>query len=92
MAFTPRGTVLVAAWLNRTLGQPATKTVPLGVKATREFIAEVSALAGLTPDLAAAAADSRSTWYAQSVDANYLTGKRVFVFGDASHAIAAARV
>jgi light-independent protochlorophyllide reductase subunit B len=26
------------------------------------------------------------------VDANYLTGKRVFVFGDATHAIAAARV
>jgi light-independent protochlorophyllide reductase subunit B len=26
------------------------------------------------------------------VDSNYLTGKRVFIFGDASHAIAAARV
>jgi light-independent protochlorophyllide reductase subunit B len=26
------------------------------------------------------------------VDANYLTGKRVFVFGDATHAVAAARV
>lgn len=34
----------------------------------------------------------RSPWYARSVDANYLTGKRVFVFGDATHAIAAARV
>jgi len=31
-------------------------------------------------------------WYARSVDSNYLTNKRVFVFGDASHAIAAARV
>ncbi|TXI17027.1 MAG: hypothetical protein E6Q67_13655 [Roseateles sp.] len=92
VAFTPRGTVLVAGWPRVRFSQAATKTVPLGVKATREFIAEVSALAGLTPDLAAAAADSRSTWYAQSVDANYLTGKRVFVFGDASHAIAAARV
>ena len=81
-----------ATWLSRTLGQPATKTVPIGVKATREFIAEVSALAGIAPDISAAAANSHSTWYAQSVDANYLTGKRVFVFGDASHAIAAARV
>jgi light-independent protochlorophyllide reductase subunit B len=35
---------------------------------------------------------SRSTWYSQSVDSTYLTGKRVFVFGDATHAIAAARV
>ena len=29
---------------------------------------------------------------ARSVDSTYLTGKRVFVFGDATHAIAAARV
>jgi light-independent protochlorophyllide reductase subunit B len=36
--------------------------------------------------------DSRAKWYAQSVDSTYLTGKRVFVFGDATHAIAAARV
>jgi light-independent protochlorophyllide reductase subunit B len=35
---------------------------------------------------------SRLPWYSRSVDANYLTGKRVFVFGDATHAIAAARV
>jgi light-independent protochlorophyllide reductase subunit B len=31
-------------------------------------------------------------WYSKSVDSNYLTGKRVFVFGDATHAIASARV
>ena len=35
---------------------------------------------------------SRAAWYAKSVDSTYLTGKRVYVFGDASHAIAAARV
>ena len=35
---------------------------------------------------------SRAPWYARSVDANYLTGKKVFVFGDATHALAAARV
>jgi light-independent protochlorophyllide reductase subunit B len=31
-------------------------------------------------------------WYSRSVDACYLTGKRVFIFGDATHVIAAARV
>jgi light-independent protochlorophyllide reductase subunit B len=36
--------------------------------------------------------DSRATWYARSVDSTYLTGKRVFIFGDATHAVAAARV
>jgi light-independent protochlorophyllide reductase subunit B len=81
-----------AGWLKRSFGQPFTQTIPIGAEATRAFIAEVAALAGIQPDVAAAAAESRSPWYAQSVDANYLTGKRVFVFGDATHAIAAARV
>ena len=35
---------------------------------------------------------SRLPWYSRSVDSNYLTGKRVFIFGDATHAIAAARI
>jgi light-independent protochlorophyllide reductase subunit B len=35
---------------------------------------------------------SRLPWYSRSVDSTYLTGKRVFVFGDATHAIAAARI
>ena len=35
---------------------------------------------------------SRLPWYSRSVDSTYLTGKRVFIFGDATHAIAAARV
>jgi light-independent protochlorophyllide reductase subunit B len=35
---------------------------------------------------------SRMAWYSRSVDSTYLTGKRVYCFGDATHAIAAARV
>ncbi|MBT9455488.1 MAG: ferredoxin:protochlorophyllide reductase (ATP-dependent) subunit B [Burkholderiaceae bacterium] len=81
-----------ANWLTRNLGQPATKTIPIGVAATRAFVREVALLAGLDPDAAATEAQARSAWYAKSVDSNYLTGKRVFVFGDATHAIAAARV
>ena len=80
-----------ASWLQRSFGQPSTRTVPIGVAATREFIAEVAALAGVTVPPALDAA-TRLPWYSRSVDANYLTGKRVFVFGDATHAIAAARV
>jgi light-independent protochlorophyllide reductase subunit B len=34
----------------------------------------------------------RLSWYSASIDSNYLTGKRVFIFGDATHAIAAARI
>ena len=82
-----------ASWLLRNLTLPATKTVPIGVSATRDFINEVVALANVdATDLLAKASGSRSTWYAKSVDSTYLTGKRVFIFGDATHVIAAARI
>lgn len=79
-----------ADWLKRRFAQPMTTVVPIGVGATRDFIAEVKAITGLAGD--GGATRARSPWYARSVDSNYLTGKRVFVFGDATHAIAAARV
>jgi light-independent protochlorophyllide reductase subunit B len=81
-----------ASWLTRSFGQKTVKTVPIGVGATREFINEVAALAGVDPALVLANEGTRLPWYSRSVDSNYLTGKRVFVFGDATHAIAAARV
>jgi light-independent protochlorophyllide reductase subunit B len=80
-----------AQWLQRRFGQPFTKTVPIGVTATRAFIAEVAELAGIAVPVSATDR-SRLPWYSRSVDSTYLTGKRVFIFGDATHAIAAARV
>ena len=83
---------LTAKWLERAHGQPFSRTVPIGVGATREFIAEVAALAGVDPAPALDEDGSRAPWWSRSVDSNYLTGKRVFVFGDATHACAIARV
>jgi light-independent protochlorophyllide reductase subunit B len=88
----PETAGVAAAWLQRTFGQPATKTIPIGVVATRRFVEEVAALAGVDPAPALAGAPSRQPWYSRSVDSTYLTGKRVFVFGDATHAMAAARI
>jgi light-independent protochlorophyllide reductase subunit B len=81
-----------AQWLARTFDQPTVKAIPIGLGATREFIHEVAALAGTDPAPALQGAPSHSSWYSHSVDSTYLTGKRVFVFGDATHAIAAARI
>jgi light-independent protochlorophyllide reductase subunit B len=81
-----------AIWLERTHRMPRTRTVPIGRRATQAFIDEVAALAGVDPAPVQASLDWRAEWYARSVDSNYLTGKRVFVFGDATHAVAAARV
>lgn len=81
-----------ASWLHRIFHQPFTKTIPIGVSATREFIREVAALAGVDPAPVLAEAATRLPWYSHSVDSTYLTNKRVFIFGDATHAIAAARI
>jgi light-independent protochlorophyllide reductase subunit B len=81
-----------ATWLQKQFKQPFTKVVPIGMGATREFIAEVATLIGSDPSKLQSEAEARSPWYARSVDSTYLTGKRVFIFGDATHALAAARI
>ena len=88
----PETARVAAEWLSRTFDQPRVMTIPIGVRATRQFIAEVAALAGVDAGPAQNGAPAHSSWYSHSVDSTYLTGKRVFVFGDATHAVAAARV
>jgi light-independent protochlorophyllide reductase subunit B len=81
-----------ANWLKRTFGQPFTKTIPIGVTATRAFVKEVCDLAGIDAADFLGRERSRLPWYSRSIDSTYLTGKRVFIFADATHAIAAAKV
>ncbi len=90
------------SWLKRSFGMPIVKTVPIGIGATRDFILEVGQVAGIDVQpmlererLGASTMDSSQSllpWYSRSVDSTYLTGKRVFVFGDATHVKAAARI
>jgi light-independent protochlorophyllide reductase subunit B len=80
-----------ALWLQRQFQQPFTRTVPIGVGATRAFIQEVAQMANL-PVPADLEERLRADWYARSVDSTYLTGKRVYLFGDATHVVAAARI
>ena len=82
----------VAEWLHREYGQPFTRTVPIGVGATKAFIREVADITGVDASHLLDQDLSRLPWYSRSVDSNYLTGKRVFIFADATHAIAAARI
>jgi light-independent protochlorophyllide reductase subunit B len=79
-----------ARWLETHHGQPWTRTIPIGTRATRAFIDEVRglAVAARLPDTARL----RQPWWSASVDSTYLTDKRVFIFGDATHVMAAARV
>ena len=77
-------------WLEKNLKQPYTKTVPIGVGATRNFLEEVAELSNLPNKVDESRL--RMPWYSASVDSTYLTGKRVFIFGDATHASSAARI
>jgi light-independent protochlorophyllide reductase subunit B len=87
----PEVAMQAARWLERTFKQPLVTVVPIGLGATREFVAAVARVAGI--DVPTGDSDScRLSWYSRSVDSTYLTGKRVFVFGDATHAVAAARI
>ncbi|KQP59170.1 ferredoxin:protochlorophyllide reductase (ATP-dependent) subunit B [Methylobacterium sp. Leaf108] len=83
---------VAAQYLQKTFGQPMVETVPIGVAATIRFVEEIAALTGIDPSPVLAGAPSRLPWYSRSVDSTYLTGKRVFIFGDATHAVAMARV
>ena len=79
-----------ARWMERELGLPYTKTVPIGVGATRDFLREVSEITGLP--VRTDERRLRLPWYSASVDSTYLTAKRVFLFGDGTHVAAAARI
>ena len=83
---------VAARWLEKNHGQKIIRTVPIGHNATKDFIAEIAAITGVDPAHVLADVNARMPWWSRSVDSNYLTGKRVFIFGDATHAIAAARV
>ncbi len=87
---TPETGEAACRWLEKTHNQPFTKVVPIGVGATRDFIAEVAQITGLPckPD----ESRLRMPWWSKSVDSTYLTGKRVFIFGDGTHVAAHARI
>jgi light-independent protochlorophyllide reductase subunit B len=91
----------LCSWLERQFGMACVRTVPIGIGATVGFLREVHGVLGLelpaelqpgADGVCEAERRSRLPWYSRSVDSTYLTGKRVFVFGDATHAIAAARI
>jgi len=88
----PEVALTAATWLERQFGQKFVNIPPIGVGATRDFITAVAKLAGIDPAEFLARKTSRLVWYSRSIDSTYLTGKRVFIFGDATHAIAAARI
>ena len=71
-------------YLEKEFNQPYTKTIPIGIGATKEFIKEISDIFGLKTDNNYNER-LRADWWSKSIDSTYFTGKRVYVFGDATH-------
>ncbi|MEO9824770.1 MAG: ferredoxin:protochlorophyllide reductase (ATP-dependent) subunit B [Paracoccaceae bacterium] len=86
----PETSEAAARLCEKNLEQPYTKVVPIGVGATRDFIKEVAAIVGR--EITVDESRMRLPWWSSSVDSTYLTGKRVFLFGDGTHVAAAARI
>ncbi len=83
----------LCSWLERSFGMATIRTVPIGINATCDFLQELGRVLELElPETAIEQRRSRLPWYSKSVDSTYLTGKRVFIFGDGTHALAAARI
>jgi light-independent protochlorophyllide reductase subunit B len=82
----------LCTWLEKTFKQPTVKTVPIGIQATLQFIEEIEAISGIDASAFKDIEQSRLPGYSRSVDSTYLTGKRVYIFGDGTHVIAAARI
>jgi len=78
--------------LEKKLRQPQVTAVPIGVGGTRDFVRQVAEVAGVDPGPVLSDDGARLPWYSRSIDSTYLTNKRVFIFGDGTHALAAARV
>ena len=86
----PRRAKPLRGSLRKNHDQPYTKIVPIGVGATRDFIKEVAAITGVSGKIDETRL--RMPWWSRSVDSTYLTGKRVFIFGDGTHVAAHARI
>jgi len=87
---TPETGETAARFLEKEFGQSFTKVLPVGVGGTRDFVAEICRLTCI--EAKADESELRLPWWSSSVDSTYLTGKRVFLFGEANMVIAMARV
>jgi light-independent protochlorophyllide reductase subunit B len=81
------------AFLHERFGTATVEALPFGEAGTTKFLRELCALLEIPADrIAHAARDAKLLWYARTVDAHSLSGKRVGVFGTPTTAAGLARV
>jgi light-independent protochlorophyllide reductase subunit B len=86
-------TAPTTAYLQERFGTPTVDALPFGEAGTTQFLRELCALLEIpAARIAHAARDAKLLWYARTVDAHALSGKRVAVFGTPTTAAGIARV
>jgi light-independent protochlorophyllide reductase subunit B len=83
----------LSASLKLRFATPTVTALPYGEAGTTRFLRELCALLEVPAErIAAASRDAKLLWYARTVDAHALSGKRVAVFGTPTTAAGIARV
>jgi light-independent protochlorophyllide reductase subunit B len=86
-------TAPTTAYLKGRFGTPVVDALPFGEAGTTQFLRELCGLLEIPGTrIAHAARDAKLLWYARTVDAHALSGKRVGVFGTPTTAAGIARV
>ncbi len=81
------------AYLHERFETPTVAALPFGEAGTTQFLRELCALLEIPAQrITPAARDAKLLWYARTVDAHALSGKRVGVFGTPTTAAGIARV
>jgi len=81
------------AYMKERFGTPTVNALPYGEAGTTTFLRELCALLEIPAErITYAARDAKLLWYARTVDAHALSGKRVGVFGTPTTAAGIARV
>jgi light-independent protochlorophyllide reductase subunit B len=93
--------LMAAQYLEREFGIPFVSKTPMGIVDTGDFIREIASFLkskdALSLDVESYIRSqsqfvSQSAWFSRSIDCQNLTGKRGFVFGDATHAAAMTKI
>jgi light-independent protochlorophyllide reductase subunit B len=86
-------TAPVTRYLSERFGTPTVDALPFGEAGTTAFLRELCALLEIpSTRIAHAARDAKLLWYARTVDAHALSGRRAGVFGTPTTAAGIARV
>lgn len=93
--------LMSAQYLEKEFGMPFISTTPMGVIDTGKFVKEVANLLkssnalNFNPESYIEKQTrfvSQSAWFSRSIDCQNLTGKKGFVFGDATHAASMTKI